>query len=368
MAQTAYGRNAPEAVEHWSRRLARESFAQTWFSKFVGKSDDSVIQLKNDTSKDDGDKITCLLRMQLDGDGVQGDNTLEGNEEALTTFTDSFVINQLRHAVRSKGKMSEQRIPYKHRMEAKNGLRDWWATRMDRWFFTQMCGYTGPAVTERGETYTGIDTRWTGNNSTMSPDSTAHYRWDATNGLTAAANDEDIVAADTINLQMLDDLVAEAETRAPIVRPIMFEGEKVYVFIMDTFQARDLRKNTDSGQWQDIQKAAMQGGDVKKNPIFKGSLGMYNNVILHKSNRICQGVNSSTGDAIPTVRRGVLLGAQAGVMGFGKGSSLNNYDWNEELFDYGNQLGVEGGCIGGLKKSVYDNKDFGVLVASTYAA
>ena len=36
--------------------------------------------------------------MQLTGDGVQGDATQEGEEEALTTYTDDFVINQLRHA------------------------------------------------------------------------------------------------------------------------------------------------------------------------------------------------------------------------------------------------------------------------------
>ena len=368
MAGTSYGLNDPETVKLWSKKLAREAFAQTWFKKLVGKDDDSIIQEKPETGKNAGDEVTCTLRMQLDGEGTQGDASQEGNEEALTTFTDKFRINQLRHAVRSGGKMSEQRIPWKHRDEAMKGLRDWWSTRMDRWAFTQLCGYTGPSVTERGETYSGQITKYTGNNATIAPDSTAHYRLDATSGLVAAASDEDLVSDDTMTLTILDDLRAEAETRAPIIRPVNFEGEKLYVFVMDTFQARDLRKNTNTGQWQDIQKAAMQGGNVKKNPIFTGALGMYNNIVLHSSNRITQGVNSSTGAAIDTVRRGILLGAQSGVIGFGQGHSLEQYDWHEELFDYGNQLGVAGGCIGGLKKTVYDSKDFGCLVLSTYAA
>lgn len=134
MAVTNYGVNANEAVKLWSRRLAREVLKATYINKFIGEGDDSVIQLRNDTKKGPGDRVRVTLRMQLSGDGVSGDGTLEGNEEPLTTYTDDFLINQLRHAVRSAGKMSEQRIPFSVREEAMSGLRDWWADRMDTWF------------------------------------------------------------------------------------------------------------------------------------------------------------------------------------------------------------------------------------------
>lgn len=368
MAGTNYGLNDPESQKLWSKALARESFAQTWIKKLVGDTDDSIIQTKTNFKKDKGDKVTCTLRMQLDGRGTQGDSTQEGNEESLTTYTDAVIIDQQRHAVRSAGKMSEQRIPWEHREEAMMGLRDWWSTRLDRWAFNQLCGYTGPAITERGETYSGTDTIYTGNNASIAPDSTAHYRLDATSGLTAAASDEDLVAADTMTLQIIDDLKSEAETRAPIIRPVNWKGEKLYVMILDTFQARDLRKNTSTGQWLDIQKSALEGGGGKKNPIFTGALGMYNNVILHASNRITPGVHSSTGAVVANTRRAVFLGAQSGMIGFGKGHSLEKFNWHEELFDYGNQLGVSAGCIGGMKKSVFNGTDFGCLVLSTYAA
>ena len=61
--------------------------------------------------------------MQAGADGIVGDGTLEGNEEALITYTDNLLINQLRNAVRSAGKMSEQRIPWSVREEAMTGLR-----------------------------------------------------------------------------------------------------------------------------------------------------------------------------------------------------------------------------------------------------
>ena len=81
------------------------------------------------------------------GDGVVGDSTLENNEESLQTYTDNLIINQLRHAVRSQGKMSEQRIPFQYREEAKDGLVQWWAERYDQTFFNHICGFT-PANTQ----------------------------------------------------------------------------------------------------------------------------------------------------------------------------------------------------------------------------
>jgi hypothetical protein len=103
MAVTSYGVNAPEAVKLWSRKLFREALKSTWAYKFMGKDSNSLCQIVEDTSKGPGDRVRCTLRMLLTGDGIQGDGTLEGNEEALTTHTDDLFIDQLRHAIRSPG-------------------------------------------------------------------------------------------------------------------------------------------------------------------------------------------------------------------------------------------------------------------------
>ena len=83
MANTDYAVGHPLAVKLWSKKLMQEALKQTYASKFMGKGSDSLIQIKDDTQKSAGDRITCGLRMQLTGAGVQGDGTLEGNEEAL---------------------------------------------------------------------------------------------------------------------------------------------------------------------------------------------------------------------------------------------------------------------------------------------
>ena len=352
MAYTAYGVNAPEAVKLWSKALAREVFSKTYIGKFIGKDSDSLIQEKADLKKDAGDRIRMLLRMNLSGDGVLDDNLQDGNEESLTTYTDDIEINQLRNAVLSKGKMSEQRIPFSVREEAKSALADWYADRMDAAFFNQVCGNT--AVT---------DTRYTGGNAVVATDSSSQFYSGAT------SNDEGQASGDTMALSLIDDLVAEAKTRSPLIRPIKYQGENLFAMFLHPYQLKALRKDAaTAGGWADIQKAAIQGGQTKDNPIFTGAAGMYNNVILHESTRVTTGVNSSTGAAVANTRRAVLCGAQSAAIAFGQGHSFKKMKWHEETKDYGNQLGVSVSCIFGIKKCVWNSVDFSTLVLSTYAA
>jgi N4-gp56 family major capsid protein len=349
MALTSYGVNAPETQKLWSKTLAREALKATQIQYFIGESASSLVQEKTDFKKSAGDRLTMTLRMQLAGDGVLGDGTLEGNEERLTTYTDNLLIDQLRHAVRSAGKMTEQRIPWSIREEAKDGLVDWWAGRMDTAFFNQLCGYT-PAT----------DLRFTGNNAVLAPTNVVRPN--------ARANDESLTTGDEFTLQLIDTAVARAKLATPVLRPLKIGGKDKYVMFLHTNQVTQLRTNTAAGQWLDIQKAATTGDGSRDNPIFTGALGEYNGVILHESTRITNGVNSSTGAVDADVRRAVLCGAQAAVIGFGGGMSFGGWDWNEELFDYGNQLGVEAGCIFGLKASRFNSADFAKIGVHTFTS
>ena len=354
MTTTNYGVNAPEAVKLWRSQLAREALKATWIQKFIGETSDDVIQVFGETGKDAGDRVTVTLRMQLTGDGVAGDATLEGNEEPLTTYTDNLFVDQLRHGVRSGGKMTQQRIPWSIREEAMMGLRDWWAARLDTSFFNQVAGYT-PVV----------DLRYSGMNAIIAPDASHITRPNA------KASDQALAAGDEMSLALIDKLVESAKLGSttgtgPVVRPITINGDDRYAVVMHTRQVTQLRAAVGAGSWLDIQKAAMTGDGSNDNPIMTGALGMYNGAVLHESTRIPNGVDSGTGLPVMTARRAVLLGAQAAAIGFGQGQSFKSFDWNEELFDYGNQLGVEAGLIHGLKKLRFNAADFGVIVGSTF--
>lgn len=351
MAVTSYGVNDPLAVKLWQKKLNVEVLKATWLGKFMGNTTNSLIQIKDDTKKSAGDKITFGLRMQLTGAGTAGDGTLEGNEESLTTYNDAIVIDQLRHAVRSGGRMSQQRVPFSVREEAMSGLADWWKDRIDLSGFNQLCGNNAQA-----------DVRFTGMQAAVAPDNN-HYL----NAHSAASvSDGDLTNVDIFNLTLIDRASERATTLTPAMRPVIVGRNKYWVGFLHTYQKTDLRTNTASGQWLDIQKAAMTGGEVEDNPIFTGALGVYNNCILHEDTRVTLGVNG--GVAVANTRRAVFCGAQAVTMGYGREGGPNRYTWVEELFDYENQLGVAAGLIFGMKKSRFNNSDFGVCLMSSYAA
>jgi len=341
MAVTEYGVNAPEAVKLWSRKLMHEALKQTWASKFMGRDSGSLVQVLDDTSKGPGDRIRCVLRMQLSGDGIQGDDTLEGNEESLVTHTDNLLIDQLRHAVRSKGKMTEQRIPFSIREEARMGLQDWWADRFDSWFMNALSGNTAQT-----------DERYSGLNAATAADS-AHAI--VANGMTEATLTA--TASAQFSLGLVDQAVLKATTLTPPIRPL---SSGKFVMFVTPEHRYDMRRNSSSMEWADIQKAALTANASKSNAIYTGALGEYNNVVLHESYRLPI-IDSSGGSK---VGRAVFCGAQAGIMAFGRGFSSNRMDWTEELFDYKNSLGVEAGCIAGLKKTVYNSADFATITVS----
>ena len=348
MAVSSWGVNDALAVKLWSKKLFREALKQTEMAKFMGEGSGSMIQVLNDTKKGAGDKITFGLRMQLTGAGIQGDGTLEGNEEALATYSDSILINQLRHAVRSGGKMSEQRIPFSVREEARMGLQDWWADRIDQSLINQLCGVSSQS-----------DTRYTGNNATSAP-STGRFLFTLAN----EASEASVSTTSTFTLALLDKAVATAKTATPLIRPIGGQSYD-YVCFIHPNQTLTLRSSTaTAGSWGDLAKAMLQGGQaLDKNVFGSGALGIYNRTLIVENPRIP--LLSIQGGAVG--RRAVFCGAQAATFAVGQDNSPEKMSWVEELFDYENQLGVSAGMIFGAKKCVFNSVDFGTITLPTAA-
>lgn len=348
MAATEYGVNHPLAIKKWAPELMKEALKKTHALQFMGKGKDSLITIKTDlTTSDGGDRIRVGIRSQLTGAGIQGDNTLEGNEESLETFYQDVMIDQLRHAVRSRGKMSEQRVPFSVREEAKDGLSDWWSDRIDTWLFNQLAGNTA-----------ATDGRLVGFNATAAPDAD-HITYGASGSTSEGSLSATTVAR--MNLTFIDTAVEKAKLAKNALRPINIGGKKYFAMFLHPYQVTDLRVNTAAGQWTDIQKSAIQGGQTSDNPIFTGALGVYNGVVLHESVRIPVSPNNAN------VRRAVLCGAQSASIAFGRGYGKNTFSWKEELFDYDNQLGVAAGCQAGMIKTRFDGSDYGTVVVPTYA-
>lgn len=353
MATTDYPVNHPLAQKLWSKELFHDVIGESFFGKFTGTSDTSLVQIKSETQKQAGDRIRVGLRGLLTGAGVQGDSTLEGNEEALTTYYDDVMIDQLRHGVRSDGKMSEQRVPFSVREEAKLGLKDWWTERFEVSLANQLTGNTGEA-----------DTRYTGNQATTAP-TTGRVLYGGSQGTEASLS---ATTTNAITLADLDRAVALAKTSVSggrqRIRPVNVNGKPMYVAFLHPDQIYQMRIATSTGGVWDFLRSQIEGGRISDNPLLTGASFIYNQCIVHEWSYLPTAASAATP---ANFRRGVLCGAQAACLAYGMNGGTTKMSWNEEIFDYGNQLGVEAGSIFGVKKTVFNSVDFGTIVLSGYA-
>lgn len=352
MAATDFALGAALAVQRWSTSLAIEAEVYQYFRKFMGTGDNSIIKVKTELNKAAGEKIIVGFRQKLSGDGVEGDDIIEGTsaEEALEFFSDSLFINQRRKGTKSKGKMSEQRVPYNMRKQGRNALAVWYGEDYDQQLFFYLSGLRGINTSHVPLTFTGR-----ANNSLQSPDS-SHllYGGDATSQGTLAA-------ADKMDIDLIERLVGKAETVDPMVQPVVVKGgESKFVLLMHNFQAYDFRSAVSTNDWVDIRKNT----DGKDSLLYQNALGEYAGVILHKHRNVVR-FDSTIGSFTVDGARALFLGGQAGMIAWGGGGAYGRYSWNEEKDDRGNALAITAGAIYGVKKTRFNSKDFGVFAADT---
>ncbi len=353
MGATEFALGANLAVQRWSASLAVEAEVRQYFRKFMGTGDDAMIRVKTELNKAAGEKIIVGMRMKLSGDGIEGDNTIEGTtaEEALSFYDDAVYIDQRRKGTKSKGKMSEQRVPYNMRKEGRDALAVWFAEDYDQQIMMYLSGARGIDTSFHAPLgYTGR-----ANNSFSDPDSDhLIYGGDASSPATLSTSDG-------MELSIVDRCVAQAETTDPMMQPFMINGEKKFVLLMHTWQAYDLRKATSENDWIDIHKNT----DGANSIIYKNSLGEYNDVILHKHRNVIRFDTTISTYAV-TAARALFLGAQAGIIAWGGGSAYGRYSWNEETDDRGNALAITAGAIYGVTKATFNSIDIGVMAVDTY--
>ena len=350
----------PKTIKKWRAKLMRDTFSKSYFNqRFINDSDQAVIQQKKDLENEAGDTISFDLNAQLRGKPTYGDNKLQGKAEALRFYTDTVKIDQARKSVDSGGRMTKKRTIHNLRMLSKDRLSDYWSKFMDEIIFMYLSG-------ARGINQDFFETpAFVGHagNPFQAPDAShllvANQKAKAT-----------LVAGDKMTRQLIERAVAHTDmmraqdpTTANML-PVQIEGGDHYVCLMSSWQAYDLR-NSDTNGWVDIQRAATQA-EGRKSPIFKGGLGMINDVILHKHSSVIR-FNDYGSSSDVEAARALFMGRQAGVIAYGQTGGMR-FSWSEEPTDHGNNIEVAAGLIFGAKKTRFNNKDFGLLSLDTAAA
>lgn len=353
MAEWVYQTTDPLTVSRWAKLMLSQYMIDTLFLRFASPDDTSLLMILDDLQKHAGDNVRYGVSQLLSAPGVMDLNALTGQEESPLTYGDSLYVHELAHAILLVGPISDQRVLFDRRRTGRNRLADWYAARTDHSGANQLAGYT-PQTDVR---YTGLQACISATRQLLAQPAPPGPP------ITDAAN---LTNANTFNITLIDQAELQAKSLTNGIRPLRVGGRSLYVLFMHTAQATDLRVNTSVGQWLDLQKAAMTGGDIGDNPIWWEALGMYHRSLMHENSRVPNAV-SNAGAAVANTKRALFCGAQAGVLAFGRSQTADQkFLWLEELRDFGRQIGIGVSAIWGLKKVVFNNTDFGVSVIDTW--
>ncbi len=368
MSSTIIGVGDPKAVKRYSSVLfvdtAREGY---WSNRLVGQGEDAmtpVIALTDLESKA-GDTISYDLNLQLKGEPVYGDQRITGTEESLAHATDTIKIDLVGKSVSAGRTMTQKRTLHNLRTTGKERQKDYWA----RWFDEMYSMYTSGRRGNNADFIHGTSFTGFAGNSFATPDS--DHRLYGGNATAYNAID----TGDGMDLGILDRAVTKSSvmgggsTNIPRLRPMKINGEERFVCLMHPFQWHAVKINATTGQWLDIQKAAAASQGAN-NPIFRGSQGMYNGVILHVHNTVTLAADAGAGNNVATARA-LFMGRQAAAVAFGSPGDGMRLKWREDLEDRGREMIVTVESIVGIKKTRFEvdgtARDFGVMSLDTYA-
>mgnify|MGYP001022781598 FL=1 len=375
MANTNFAALTSEQLTIWSRDFWRVARNMSFINQFAGSGSNAMVQRISElTQSEKGARAVLTLLADMTGDGIVGDNTLEGNEEALRAYDIVVQLDQLRFANRLSGRMNDQKSVVNFREHSRDALAYAMADRMDQLAFLSLAGiaYTLKnngalrPVMNSGQNLGDLAF----SSDVSAPTSNRHRRWDATSKL-VAGNTSAVAAADTITYECLVQLKAYAKDN--YIRGLRGAGnEEMYHLFVSPQVMADLK--LDSDFLTNVRNAGVRG---PSSSLFAGSSSlMVDGIMVHEFRHVFNTSGATTGTSSNAGSAGYKWGADADVNGsaciFAGAQALAMADIGipeivEDSFDYGNQNGISIGKIFGLKKPVYhsdvsgQNEDFGVI-------
>ena len=375
MANTNFAALTSEQLTIWSRDFWRVARNMSFINQFAGSGSNAMVQRISElTQSEKGARAVLTLLADMTGDGIVGDNTLEGNEESLRAFDIVVTIDQLRFANRLSGRLADQKSVVNFREHSRDALAYAMADRMDQLAFLTLSGI-GYNLKNNGALRPSMNSGQNLNDLEFSsaisaPTSNRHRRVDATGGL-VAGDVTAMDAADKLSYSTIVDLKAYAKDN--YIRGLRGAGndETFHLFVTPQVMA-DLK--LDSDFLANVRQAGVRGPGSS---LFSGSSSlMVDGVMIHEFRHVFNTNSALSGSSSNAGAAGYKWGANADVNGsrciFAGAQALAMADIGipeivEDTFDYGNQNGISIGKIFGLKKPVYhsdhtgQDEDFGVI-------
>lgn len=359
MSFTNFAALTPQQKIVWSRDLWAAARDQMFIKKFIGSGDNAVIQRITELTKTErGEQVIMQLVADLVGDGVIGDNEREGNEEALQSYSQLINIDLITHSVRNKGKLADQKTVINFREMGRDRLAYWLANRVDQLALLTLSGISYAYQNNGAARVNSPFPNLAFAADVSAPTANRALMWNGS--ALVASNTASITTAFVPSYKMIVDAVAYAKSH--YVKPLMAGGKEYYVMFVQPGTLAALKKDAD--YQRAVTNLALKNGE--DSPFFTGGTVTIDGVVIHEHRLVynTKGLanGSKWGGGSVDGTRTLLCGSQALGM-----ADIGVPEWNEKLFQYGSQQGINVDKMLGLVKpkfySIYDKsvEDFGVI-------
>ena len=309
--------------EQWDSKFFKQYIQGNAFSRYMGSSENNIIQVKEDLTKKRGDALHFALVNRLVGAGVSGSSTLVGNEEEMKSRSHKLTVDQVRNAVVVPD-FEEQKSSIALRDAAKSVLMDWAMEETRDRIIAELLSINGVAYGTASEAQKDA---WLVDNADRVLFGAAKAN-NASNDHSAALLQIDNTA-DKLTSGALSLMKRIATSANPKIRPVRLDGDKrFYIAFAGPQTFRDLKTDTTITQAQREVSIVMQN-----NKLFDGGDVHWDGIIVHEVDDITPiaGVGAGGIDVSPVY----LCGAQALGVGYAK-----RWQTTTDVTDYGDKNGV----------------------------
>lgn len=343
-------------VQKWSKQYFVEYVRDSLFAPYMGDSENSIIQLIEELGTGAGKTVNVPLVTRLLNAGVTGDNTLEGNEEALSNYNHAIDIDQIRNAV-VVGKMEQKSTEIDILEAGRTHLKLWSMDDLrDDIIQAMYCAHTDGVTAYASLTEAQKDA-WVAYQNPTSANQrvlfgNAHANYSSGDHSASLANVDSV--NDTLDFDIVQLMKRDVKKVDPHIRPVKLKGgREFYVLFCESYGFRDLKVDTETMHTN----AGVRGED---NPLFQDPDLMLDGVVCREVPEIAAltGVGASSID----VGAHFFCGAQALGIAWGqrpKFVTRTDIDWD-------NQKGVAINEVRGVEKLHYNNVQHGM--GTIYAA
>lgn len=348
---TATGLNA----QKWDSDFFRTYIQTSPFKPLMGTDENSVIQVKEDLSKGDGDSISIALVNRLTNTATTGSTVMEGNEEDMTSRSMRIYINKRRNAVRV-AEIEEYKSAIDLRNAGRATLLDWAMEDTRDLTITALGSLNGTAFVDRTA---AIGDAWLVDNV----DRTVFGAYAAGGSAGGTDLSADLGQLDTtsdlFNVTALDAMILRAKVCSPKIRPMRDAGnnKRYYVAFANPHAFKNLRDSIDT------EVLATTVVQMEASKLFEGGDILWNGCIVKEVDEIP--IYSNIGNSNAEVTPVYLCGAQAVAYAYGR-----RFKTITKVFDYEDKAGIAIDGIYGVRKIIFgtsatsdtgDLKDHGVV-------